>query len=124
MEVFQQFDPDVEPESVGLRWAEYKFEFENFMVAKHGEKLEDIAKELLYASFLHYGGKKISKLIRSGTAVTTYEKAIEKFDKCFVKAVNTDFERFTFSTSKQGRNETFDSFVNRLRVLSTNCIVL
>ena len=54
---------------------------------------------------MHNGGKKFSKLIRSGTAVTTYEKAIEKLDKCFVKAANTDF----------------DSFVNRLRVLLTNC---
>ena len=82
MELFYQFDPYIEPESVGLRWAEYKFEFEYFMVAKHEAKLADIDAEVLFVSFMHYGGKKITKLIRSGTAVTKYEDALTKLDKC------------------------------------------
>jgi hypothetical protein len=38
-ETFPSFDPDYEPESVGLRWIDYKKDFENFMVAKCQKKV-------------------------------------------------------------------------------------
>ncbi len=44
-----------------------------------------------------------------------------KLDGFYAKAVNADFEKYTFSLAGQARNEPFDAFVNRLRVLSTNC---
>ena len=121
MEIFPQFDPDFEPESVGLRWEEYKADFENFMIARHGKAFTSISQEVIRASFLHVVGKKVSKLIRAGGGRASYADMIVELDKCYEKAVNTDFERYTFSLARQSKNESFDCFVNRLRVLSANC---
>jgi hypothetical protein len=42
-------------------------------------------------------------------------------DGIFAKASNTDFEKYKFMQAKQSRDEAFDVFVNRLRMLAANC---
>ncbi len=121
-ESFPAFDPDYEPESVGLRWDDYKKDFRNFMVAKCNKKFNDIAAEVKTASFLHYVGKKVSRLFRTrGNEDAAYADIIDQLDGYYVKAINSDYERYTFSLARQAKNESFDAFVNRLRVLATNC---
>ena len=74
-ENFQPFYPDNEPESVGLRWDDYKEGFQNFMIKKNGKKFGNISAEVIPASFLHYVGKKNSRLFRSdGTENAPYKR--------------------------------------------------
>ena len=47
---FFQFDPDYEPESVPLRWEEFKSDFENYKVAKHGKAFTSISAEVKRAT--------------------------------------------------------------------------
>jgi len=44
--IFAQFDPNYEPESVGLRWVEYKSDLENFMVSRHEKAFTSISAEV------------------------------------------------------------------------------
>jgi hypothetical protein len=92
------------------------------MIAKNGKKFGDSSAEVVTASFLHYVGKKVSRLFRSdGTENAPYKEIVAKLDGFYAKAVNADFEKYTFSLARQAKNEPFDAFVNQLRVLSTNC---
>jgi hypothetical protein len=108
---FSQFDPDYEPESVGLRWDEYKSDFENFMVEKHEKAFNSISAEVKRATFLHYVGKKVAKLVNSDGNKVSYDEIITKLDECYIKSVNTDFERYTFSLAKQAKVKHFKVFL-------------
>ena len=122
LQLFPPFDPDYEPDSVGLRWVEYKRDFEHFMVASNGKKFAEICKEIKTSSFIYLMGRRCATLFRTvGKDTDSYEDICSKMDKIFVKSVNTDYEKYKFSLAKQAKNEPFDAFVNRLRVLSANC---
>lgn len=122
VQLFPPFDPDYEPDSVCLRWAEYKRDFEHYMVATNKAKFDDIAAEIVTSSFIYLMGKRCASLFRTvGVDTDSYADICTKMDKVFVKSVNTDYERYKFSLTKQTKNEPFDTFVNRLRVLSANC---
>ncbi|RNA25525.1 hypothetical protein BpHYR1_007698 [Brachionus plicatilis] len=62
---FSEFNPDIEPNSVGVIWLEYKDRFENFMVSKHGKKLSEIADSVCKASLLHYAGQSVYKMYKT-----------------------------------------------------------
>ena len=49
---FGEFNPDVEPNTVGVRWGEYKERFVNFMEAKQGKEFSQIADPVRKASLL------------------------------------------------------------------------
>ena len=122
MNDFPAFNPDIEVSSVGLRWEEYKMQFENYLVAKCVKKLSDIPKEIKLPILLHVVGTRVFQMYRTVADVNDdYTAVIGKLDKFFVKQVNSEYEKYKFSQAVQTRNENFDSFVSRLRLLAANC---
>ncbi|CAF1082211.1 unnamed protein product [Brachionus calyciflorus] len=119
---FGWFDPDIEVATVGIRWKKYKARFENYMVAKTSKKFSEITAEVKLASLLHHVGERVFDMYESVRKPThTYEEVIAELDKFFVEKVNVEYEKFIFSQTKQAKNEPFDAFVNKLRVLVKNC---
>ena len=122
IQYFPPFDPDYEPDSVGLRWEDYKRDFVHYMVASNKEKFADIEAEIVTSSFIYLMGKRCANLFRTvGNDTDKYVDICTKMDKVFVKSVNTDYEKYKFSLARQSKNESFDAFINRLRILSANC---
>ena len=122
MSDFPSFNPDIETASVGLRWEEYKLQFENYLVAKCVKKLTEIPKEIKLPILLHVIGTRVFQMYRTvAEAGDDYAAAIDKLDKLFVKQVNPEYEKFKFSQAIQAKNENFDTFVSRLRLLAVNC---
>jgi hypothetical protein len=92
------------------------------MVAKTSKKFTEIIPEVKLASLLHHVGEKVFDMYQSvAYSSHTYEDVIKKLYKFFVEKVNVEYEKFVFSQTKQARNEPFDAFVNKLRVLVKNC---
>ena len=50
-----------------------------------------------------------------------YKDILEKIDKIYVKQVNKEYEKYLFQKINQGRDETFEAFVNRVRMGVVNC---
>lgn len=122
MESFPQFNPDVDKNTVGARWIEYKSRLTRFLVTKHSEKIASIADEVLVANVLHYTGPKVAKLYDTvGQATDKYDDVIKKIDNFFNAKVHVDYERFVFWSAHQEKDEPFEAFVNRLRVLIQYC---
>jgi hypothetical protein len=119
---FCEFNPDVEPNTVGVRWTEYKERFSNFMIAKHGKELAQIGDAVRKASLLHFAGPSVFKMYKTKEDSNhTYEDVVKTLDEFFVPQVNPEYEKFIFANAKQSRNEPFDTFVNRLRLLANGC---
>ncbi|RNA31049.1 hypothetical protein BpHYR1_045325 [Brachionus plicatilis] len=82
---FPEFNPDIEPNSVGVRWLEYKDRFENFMIAKHGKELSEIADSVCKASLLHYAGQSVYKMYKTKEeSKHKYTDMIRVLDEFFV----------------------------------------
>ena len=116
---FGCFDPDFEVASVGIRWRKYKARFENYMVAKTSKKFTEISPEVKLASLLHHVGEKVFDMYQAvANEKHSFDDVVKELDKFFVEKVNI---KFVFSQTRQARNEPFDVFVNKLRVLVKNC---
>lgn len=119
---FPQFKPDVDTSSVGPRWTQYKERFENFMIAKHQKEISKIENLVLKASFLHVVGPKVYEMYKSvAKKEDKYEEVIQKIDSFFKTQIHEEFEKFIFSRAHQEKDEPFEAFVNRLRVLGQHC---
>ena len=119
---FGSFNPDVDVSSVGARWSAYKIRFENFMIARTNKKFAEIDDVVKKASFLHHVGERVFEMYQSVEKKEhTFKQMITELDQFFVEKINVEYEKYVFSQAKQARNEQFDCFVNRLRVLAKNC---
>ncbi len=73
-EKFQSFDPDVDLDVIGLRWSDYKLDFENYMVSKCLNKFKEIDSEVLAS--VENVGQKVRNVIRAENF------AFDKYDNC------------------------------------------
>ena len=119
---FQEFNPDYEPSSTGTRWKGYKERFENFMIAKHGKEMKDIADAIKKASLLHFAGEKVLNMYNTKKKTEDkFEDVVRILDEFFVEQVNPEYEKYIFSKAVQAKGETFDAYVTRLKLLANNC---
>ena len=119
---FPRFEPDIEPSSVGMRWSTYKMRFNNFLVASTGKNISEIDDGVKKAKLLYCVGERAFEMYETVQRDTdTYEDVIKAFDQMFISQINTEYEKYVFSQAKQHRDEPFDAFVSRLRLLAKNC---
>ena len=55
------------------------------------------------------------------TKCTTYADALNKLECTYVKLVNKMYARHRLNTSRQNKGESFEDFLQRLKILSNDC---
>lgn len=111
------FDANSEPTSIGVRWKEWRDQFDFYAAAAD---IKD--KKQKRALLLHLSGPTVQKVFK-GLSDTgdDFDTAATKLDEHFSPKKNIRFERYRFKQARQQQGESLDQFTSRLRLLAENC---
>ena len=119
---FPPFQPHVDSGDVATRWKKWSGKFKNLMVALD---ITDDARQK--ALLLHYVGDETNDIFDTLTVAnadsthTAIDNAISALTDHFAPKENMEFEIYKFRQAHQQQEEDFNSFLTRLRQLSSTC---
>ena len=107
---------DVEPTTTGsdLRWAHWKYSFENF-IAREAASADDTLK---YQLLVNHISPAIYNFIQ---AKTTYAEAIKTFNDAYEKVQNITLARHILISRKQQPGESVAEYSRALNILAREC---
>lgn len=124
----QPFDPYGDPEKTGLKWRDWKRDFNYYLDSK--DEMTDrrkFAKLMLLAGrdvqviYDQEKAKKADEEDSDGEVVSDYVEALQLLDAVFLRQNNMPLQRSIFRTIKQLQDESTAAFVSRLREQAAFC---
>ena len=126
--VYERFDVEGEPATVGSRWKFWLKGFDLYADAKGLIVTEGATtnKQQRRALLLHSAGPQVQKIFNTFADTVTndavnYSGAVKALNDNFIPQVNSTFQRNVFREMVQSSSETVRQFATRLRQAGEHC---